>query len=68
MNRININRYRIPILLVFFLITVLFAWTFAYSPFSEMVNSIILNGGTVLSALIAAVIFGAKVRPMCWSR
>jgi len=38
------------------LITVLFVWTFAYAPFSETVNALILNSGTTLSALIAAFI------------
>lgn len=53
----NLNRYRIPILTSFLVIVVLFAWTFAYSPFSESLNSIILNGATTLCALLAAVIF-----------
>ena len=41
----------------FLLMVVSFAWTFAFAPFSETVNSLILNGGTTLTALIAAVIF-----------
>jgi len=51
------NRYRILVLTSFILMTACFAWTFAYSPFSETINSLILNGGTTFSALIAAVIF-----------
>lgn len=57
MKRFNANHYRIPALIAFLLMTVCFAWTFAASPFSEPVNSIILNGGTTISALIAAIIF-----------
>lgn len=44
-------------LIIFLLLTLSFAWTFAFAPFSESVNSLILNGGTTLTALIAAVIF-----------
>lgn len=57
MKSINMNRYRIPTLIIFLLIIVLFAWTYVFAPFSENINSVILNGGTTLSALIAAVIF-----------
>lgn len=45
------------ILIIFLLMIVSFAWTFAFAPFSETINSLILNGGTTLTALIAAVIF-----------
>ncbi len=48
---------RTTVLTIFVLITVFFAWTFAFAPFSETINSLILNGGTTLTALIAAVIF-----------
>lgn len=44
-------------LIIFLLIIAAFAWTFAFAPFSEWINSLILNGGTTLTALIAAVIF-----------
>jgi hypothetical protein len=57
MKQFNVNRYRIPVLVLFLFITMFFAWTFAEAPFSEAVNSLILNGGTTLSALIAAIIF-----------
>lgn len=57
MKRFHANRYRFPVLIIFFLMTAFFAWTFAVAPFSEPINSLILNGGTTLSALIAAVIF-----------
>lgn len=57
MKRFSTNHYRIPFLFTFLLITVFFAWTFAAAPFSEMTNSFVLNGGTTLSALIAAIIF-----------
>jgi hypothetical protein len=57
MKRFNVNHYRIPVLIVFVFLTAFFAWTFAFSPFSETVNNLILNGGTTLSALIAALIF-----------
>jgi len=56
MKGFNVNRYRLSAFILFFLITVLFAWTFAFAPFPETVNSLILNGGTVLSSLIAALI------------
>lgn len=44
-------------LVIFLLIVVSFAWTFALAPFSESVNSLILNGGTTITALIGAAIF-----------
>lgn len=57
MNHLPIHRYKLPILFMFLLMIVFFAWTFAFAPFPEFVNSLILNGGTALSALIAAFIF-----------
>ena len=57
MKYFNGNRYRFPILFLFLLMTVFFAWTFAETPFPETINSLILNGGTTLSACIAAFIF-----------
>lgn len=56
MKNLNVKRYRLSAIILFFLITVFFAWTFAFSPFSETVNDLILNGATTLSALIAALI------------
>jgi len=56
MKSFNVKRYRLFAFIVFFLITVFFAWTFALAPFSETANLLILNGGTTLSALIAAFI------------
>lgn len=44
-------------LVIFLLMTLSFAWTFAFAPFSEAINSLILNGGTTLAALIAAILF-----------
>lgn len=57
MKSFSVNRYRFSALIIFFLITVFFAWTFAVAPYSETINLIILNSGTALSALIAAFIF-----------
>jgi len=57
MKRFHMNHYRLPAMIVFLLMIVFFAWTFAAAPFSEFINSLILNGGTTLSALIAALIF-----------
>jgi len=56
MNNFNVKGYRLSAFILFVLITIFFAWTFAFAPFSETVNSLILNGGTVLSSLIAALI------------
>lgn len=51
-------RYFKPVTLIVFLtIIASFAWTYAFAPFSETLNSLILNGGTTLTALIAAVVF-----------
>lgn len=57
MKRLQLHYYRFPILIIFLLMTISFVWTFAFAPFPEIINSLILNGGTTLSALIAAVIF-----------
>lgn len=57
MKHFGWNVFRVPALLVFLTMTVAFAWTFAFAPFSEFLNSLILNGSTTLSALIAACIF-----------
>ena len=46
---------RIAIVL-FILIVALFVWDYAYAPFTELANAIIVNGATVLSAAITAVI------------
>ena len=56
MKSFNVKRYRVSAFIIFFLITAFFAWTFALAPFSETINLLILNGGTTLSALIAAFI------------
>lgn len=56
MKSFNRNRYRIYAIVVFLFITILYAWTYASSPFSETTNSIILNSTTTLSALIVALI------------
>lgn len=57
MKNFNVKFYRLSTFILFVLFTALFAWTFAFAPFSETVNLLILNGGTTLSALIAAFIF-----------
>lgn len=51
------KHFKLATLIIFLLMVVVFAWTFAFAPFSEFVNSLILNGGTALTALIAAVTF-----------
>lgn len=56
MKSFYVKRYRVSAFIIFFLITAFFAWTFALAPFSETINLLILNGGTTLSALIAAFI------------
>jgi hypothetical protein len=66
MKPFNVNHHRIPVLASFLLITVFFAWTFAAAPFAEFINSLILNGGTTLSALIAASIL--SLIPMYYQR
>jgi hypothetical protein len=66
MKRLNVKTYRIAALILFFFMTLFFAWTFAEAPFSEFVNSLILNGGTMFSALIAAIIF--SVLPLYYER
>ena len=56
MKSFNVKFYRLTALIFFFLIVVFFAWTFALAPFPEIVNLLILNGATIFSALIAALI------------
>lgn len=50
------DRRRFIVLLAFLLITALYIWTYAYAPFNEMANSIILNGTTFICALISALL------------
>lgn len=57
MKHFSMTRLRLPTLIVLVLMVACFAWTFAFAPFTEMTNSLILNGGTTLAALIAALIF-----------
>src|ERR1051326_489542 len=57
MKHFNLNYLRLPFIVISLLFTIFFAWVYAVSPFSEDLNSLILNGGTVLSALVAAVVF-----------
>lgn len=57
MKHFNRTHLRLSTLIVLFLMVVCFGWTFAFAPFSETINSLILNGGTTLAALIAALIF-----------
>lgn len=57
MKHFNMTYLRLPTLIVLFLMVVCFVWTFAFAPFPETINSLILNGGTTLAALIAALIF-----------
>lgn len=56
MNHNPRSRVKSLALFVFASLTVLFVWVYAYAPFSELANSIIVNTATVLSALIVAVI------------
>lgn len=56
MKTIYQDREKLMVLIGFVLITALFVWSYALAPFSELTNNIIVNGTTVLSALIVAVI------------
>ena len=56
MKKIFAHREKSVALIVFTGLTVLFAWTYALAPFNEKVNALIVNGTTVLSALIVAII------------
>ncbi len=49
-------RYRYVIAIALVLCTGLYAWVYAYAPFSETINSLIVNIGTPLSASFAAII------------
>lgn len=57
MKQFDVKPYKLSVFVLFVLMTAFFAWTFAFAPFPEVVNSFILNGGTTLSALIAALFF-----------
>jgi len=50
------NRERLITLIIFIIIIAVFVWDYAFAPFTNLTNSIIVNGGTVLSAMIAAII------------
>jgi len=56
MKRSSRVTYRLIAVLAFGFITLLYAWTYAMAPFSELTNSVILNGATTLSALIVALV------------
>jgi len=56
MKNIIKSRERLVTLVIFIGIILIFIWGYAFSPFTDLTNSIIVNGGTVLSALIAVVI------------
>ena len=47
---------RLITFIFFSIIVVVFVWDYAFAPFTDLANSIIVNGGTVLSAMIAAII------------
>jgi len=50
------TQYRLVVILIFTLITGLYAWTYAVAPFSETYNAYILNGATTLAALTVSII------------
>ena len=56
MNDAAKTRSRLIVILLFSLITILYAWTYAFAPFSERISAVILNSATTFSALIAALI------------
>jgi hypothetical protein len=56
MKKIFKDSERLFVLIVSVFITVLFVWDYALAPFTELTNAIIVNGATVLSALIVALI------------
>ena len=56
MKNIFKSREKLVALLIFIGITALFVWDYVLAPFNELANAIIVNGATVLSALIVAVI------------
>jgi len=62
--------YKLTFFISFAIILVLYAWTYAYAPFSESNNAYILNGATTLAASVVAIIltrivffFQANERP-----
>lgn len=56
MKKIYQGREKLIALIVFTLITTMFVWDYAFAPFTDLANAIILNGGTVISAMIVALI------------
>ena len=56
MKKIHRGQGKFIMLIVFVFITGLYVWSYAFAPFTELANAIIVNGATVLSAMIAAVI------------
>lgn len=50
------TREKVIAVIIFVIITLLYAWTYAEAPFSNVLNSIILNGMTTLSALFVAIV------------
>lgn len=56
MKKMYRGREKLLTLIVFAFITVLYVWDYVLAPFSDLANAIIVNGTTVLSALLVAVI------------
>lgn len=56
MKNILNGREKPAAFIIFTLITALFVWAYALAPFGDLANAIIVNGATVLSALITALI------------
>lgn len=75
MKKIFKGREKPFTLIVFTFITALFVWTYAFAPFTELTNAIIVNSATVLAALVVALIltritfyFHPQERPfLIWS-
>jgi len=56
MKNLSNSQIKLITLIAFILITSLYAWTYTVAPFSELTNAIIVNGTTVVSALIVTLI------------
>jgi hypothetical protein len=55
-KNVGTSRYRLSTFTVIILVTLLYAWVYASAPFTEAVNSFILNGTTALSTVVSALI------------
>jgi len=54
-------RYRLAVFVLFVCVIALYAWTYAKAPFSEAVNTYIVNGATTVAAGLAAIILTRTV-------